>query len=967
MSDATHVREARGTAEETDTGQDPLTVSKDGISTDTQSNETLRTPALASSGVDQRLSALRESSTNLAKLATSIVPAPERAPLFDDLPEASIPGNVHLTSDDSLRRLIGSNGALNLVRQMAKDLADRDSQITEMRKRFEDREKRLKHMLFDSGVSRSDVERRLASLLHRQPSRDSILSGRPGSHYSYVETLDGQLQDAMAVTNDTGDFDGDVNRPASMETPKAKRSGCPSKPGGISVEESSRPRSQSRAASPDGHKRRGSVFSRWSAGLFGWDRDLQGSESHEGRQIDHTRRPSSLTHVTPTTRASSSVRARGKSSASSRTQFTESPLSVKDTQSDLSPYSGRKESSSDELVRRTGLWPTPLGPPHFRAIQAAKTTRPVNLDAGTSEGWLVYKRASSTIASLAWELVFERGSLIMSEDKGDQHMAGNVTISNGARDMQDMHSRLRAISHAKASDSWLPPAFRDTAQSVLPSSITVQPFSEQDSTMELKTFIPEQDQPPTMLPSWTDDPSASSSQVLTDRYGFKLYNERSKRRTRSEKPTSDAGDHSANHTSDHDERSHSQADATSSQRSMKSASLLTPDSLSGEVSLGDGGLKNLSVAGGVHRTPRPLSPETTLNKTGAIFSNEKSSARLHMLSQLDIYGADKAKQELWDVFLRKTKEDRQKVVSKDFYHFDQNDDELIGLASMGTGKMAKERRRELNILIHGGIPMSYRPKIWGEMTGAYVMKEPAYYQELLGNDRDVDRVCVEQIDLDLKRTMPSNIFFAGTGPGVPKLRRVLLAFSRHNVAIGYCQGMNVIAATLLLTHPTEEDAFFVLACIVENILPARYFTPDLLTSRADQVVLNRIVKELCPKIQKHFDTLSIDLEAITFGWFLSVFTDCLPAELLFRTWDIFFIEGHEYLFCVAIAILKLHEKGLLACDSPGEVYALLKELKQTKEIHIDDFVRSTERVSTSMRSKNFNILYVFRGILRLES
>jgi hypothetical protein len=50
------------------------------------------------------------------------------------------------------------------------------------------------------------------------------------------------------------------------------------------------------------------------------------------------------------------------------------------------------------------------------------------------------------------------------------------------------------------------------------------------------------------------------------------------------------------------------------------------------------------------------------------------------------------------------------------------------------------------------------------------------------------------------------------------------------------------------------------------------------------------------------------LSSITFGWFLSLFTDCLPVEVsnsepivecgadqqtLFRVWDVFFVEGHD--------------------------------------------------------------------------
>ena len=91
--------------------------------------------------------------------------------------------------------------------------------------------------------------------------------------------------------------------------------------------------------------------------------------------------------------------------------------------------------------------------------------------------------------------------------------------------------------------------------------------------------------------------------------------------------------------------------------------------------------------------------------------------------------------------------------------------------------------------------------------------------------------------------------------------------------------VNVITATLLLIHSTEEEAFWGLVAIIERILPEGYFTPDLIASRADQRVLKRLVRESCPRVHSHLQRLGVDLEAITFNWFLSVFTDCLPAEV----------------------------------------------------------------------------------------
>lgn len=148
--------------------------------------------------------------------------------------------------------------------------------------------------------------------------------------------------------------------------------------------------------------------------------------------------------------------------------------------------------------------------------------------------------------------------------------------------------------------------------------------------------------------------------------------------------------------------------------------------------------------------------------------------------------------------------------------------------------------------------------------------------------------------------------------------------------------VNVITATLLLIHSTEEEAFWGLVAIIERILPEGYFTPDLIASRADQRVLKRLVRELCPRVHLHLQRLGVDLEAITFNWFLSVFTDCLPAEVptlltlltqaLFRVWDVFFVEGSAYMFRVALSIIKINEKLILQCKSPSSVYSFMKDM-----------------------------------------
>ena len=103
--------------------------------------------------------------------------------------------------------------------------------------------------------------------------------------------------------------------------------------------------------------------------------------------------------------------------------------------------------------------------------------------------------------------------------------------------------------------------------------------------------------------------------------------------------------------------------------------------------------------------------------------------------------------------------------------------------------------------------------------------------------------------------------------------------------------MNLVASTLLLVHADEEEAFWVLAALVERILPEGFFSPTLLPSRACPLVLLDYVQEGMPKLAAHLFELGIDLPAICFSWFLSLFTDCLPVEVSYVTWSIRYYIG----------------------------------------------------------------------------
>lgn len=83
----------------------------------------------------------------------------------------------------------------------------------------------------------------------------------------------------------------------------------------------------------------------------------------------------------------------------------------------------------------------------------------------------------------------------------------------------------------------------------------------------------------------------------------------------------------------------------------------------------------------------------------------------------------------------------------------------------------------------------------------------------------------EDIELDLCRTYPTHPYFNGSSSAslIEPLRRVLRAFSWRNPSQGYCQGLNFVAGQLLLFF-TEEETFWMLVHLVEDILPPNYYS-----------------------------------------------------------------------------------------------------------------------------------------------
>ena len=156
--------------------------------------------------------------------------------------------------------------------------------------------------------------------------------------------------------------------------------------------------------------------------------------------------------------------------------------------------------------------------------------------------------------------------------------------------------------------------------------------------------------------------------------------------------------------------------------------------------------------------------------------------------------------------------------------------------------------------------------------------------------------------------------------------------------IGYCQGMGMITASLLL-FLKEEDTFWMMACIIEvgtltnsfqhllqDLLPASYYSANLWGAQADQRVLRSLVATHLPALDALLTSHSIEISLITLHWFLTLFTSALHIKLTIRVWDKLFHEGATVMFRIALAMLKLSEDLLLKVESSAEIFNLLSSL-----------------------------------------
>eukprot|EP00930_Biecheleria_cincta_P044412 TRINITY_DN3052_c0_g3_i1.p1 TRINITY_DN3052_c0_g3~~TRINITY_DN3052_c0_g3_i1.p1 ORF type:complete len:610 (-),score=105.80 TRINITY_DN3052_c0_g3_i1:214-1926(-) len=235
--------------------------------------------------------------------------------------------------------------------------------------------------------------------------------------------------------------------------------------------------------------------------------------------------------------------------------------------------------------------------------------------------------------------------------------------------------------------------------------------------------------------------------------------------------------------------------------------------------------------------------------------------------------------------------------------------------------------------------------LWLAPHGEVDQLRPAWYRQLQacspGSElgREAEQQLRRLIWKDLERTSPSLFVRQGLRIAADSGRnaslysarsaaaeRLLIAYSRHRPSVGYCQGLNFVAATLL--QLLDEQSAFVVFCGLLERLPRDLYSCDperLAECRiAQQEGVRRLLRAERPKLFAHMDTVELDLNLFLPRWLTCLFASVLPTPATLRLWDfVLGADGGTALPRLALAILARAEDAFLAAAEISEALAVL--------------------------------------------
>ena len=271
---------------------------------------------------------------------------------------------------------------------------------------------------------------------------------------------------------------------------------------------------------------------------------------------------------------------------------------------------------------------------------------------------------------------------------------------------------------------------------------------------------------------------------------------------------------------------------------------------------------------------------------------------------------------------------------------------LLHAARSAAPHAADDARLAARELVWRGVPSSLRVEVWTLLLQPRMpcAKMPAYMQQLW-TQVELLQASARQpasassssclplppsplslsfldIEKDISRTLPCEWLFR-TAEGVASLRRVLLCFAVHCPRVGYCQGLNFIAGSLLLACGGDEVAAFSLLCAVVSGHRVSYYTKSMAGCMVDTAVMADLASYFEPELLQLLQVYGLQVSAFCSSWLICLFCHApLQLQHAMRVWDVLWSVGDELLFRLGLALLRHAHVRLLRVSGVEELLHL---------------------------------------------
>ena len=253
---------------------------------------------------------------------------------------------------------------------------------------------------------------------------------------------------------------------------------------------------------------------------------------------------------------------------------------------------------------------------------------------------------------------------------------------------------------------------------------------------------------------------------------------------------------------------------------------------------------------------------------------------------------------------------------------------LHNLQSLSQNELIEEVRK---------ISTKQRCMLWIRCSGAEALKREAEqtYDELVHSFEKNENVLEEYVLIQIRKDI--NRSGLSDSEKVDTLERILCAYAIRNHKVGYAQGMNFLVARCLTSGVEEEDTFWILSALVENVLKD-YFDESLTGVMVDCKVCLELLKMYRPRLYDMFSKHDIQITGEVSSMIMTMFDNFIPSESVCIIWDLIFLIRFERF---AFAILLVYFQNC-------EIFA------PTRLLHDDESEeeKSSEDVSSSSSSSS---------------